>query len=401
MENQKLKIVFVCGWYSSPFGYMANYLPRALAQKGCDVHIVTSTSQKFSTSADYKNTYETFLGPPYTDEGVYQENGVTIHRLPVTFFKTEVLPKKVFKTLRKIKPDVVHIFDIGSLLTFKLAVFSLFLKYKFINSNHIHYSVFPMFRSWKNMSWIKKTKWKLLHTLPGKFIYRQTYLSICPHEEGRELSILFFGFKRNKTLVKSLSVDTQVYHPISLRDKNELKMKYGFVENDFVLVYSGRFSEDKNPLVLAKAVEILNKNNSKIKGLFIGNGPQEDEIKSRESCVIHPFTNQETLSKLYAMSDVGVWPRQESTSMLDCLACGSPIIVNSTVEVKDRIEGNGLYFEIDNVNDLAIQIEKLYNSPELTKSFSEMGIKKIQDKYSWYKYADDYINLLNGNVNNQ
>ncbi|MBK8926138.1 MAG: glycosyltransferase family 4 protein [Crocinitomicaceae bacterium] len=251
------------------------------------------------------------------------------------------------------------------------------------------------------MSWIKKTKWKLLHTLPGKFIYRQTYLSICPHEEGRELSILFFGFKRNKTLVKSLSVDTQVYHPISLRDKNELKMKYGFVENDFVLVYSGRFSEDKNPLVLAKAVEILNKNNSKIKGLFIGNGPQEDEIKSRESCVIHPFTNQETLSKLYAMSDVGVWPRQESTSMLDCLACGSPIIVNSTVEVKDRIEGNGLYFEIDNVNDLAIQIEKLYNSPELTKSFSEMGIKKIQDKYSWYKYADDYINLLNGNVNNQ
>lgn len=393
MEN-KIKIVFVCGWYSSPFGYISNNLPKALAQKGCDVHIVTSTSQQYSNTPDYEKTYRSFLGPPYTNPGIYSEFGVTIHRLPVAFFKTEVLPKGVFQKLKSLKPDVVHIFDVGSLLTFKLAFFRLFLRYKLINSNHIHYSVFPMHAQWKNLSFWRKMKWKLLHVFPGKFIYSQTFLSINPHDEGKTLSKLYFGFGENKSIVKSLAVDTNLYKPIDTIERNQERLKLGFDKEDFVAVYSGRFSEDKNPLILAKAIHLLQSKYPNIKGLFVGNGVQENQILSLKGCICHPFTDQNTLVKLYGISDVGVWPRQESTSMLDCLSCGVPIIVNDTVELKERVEGNGLYFKFDDAQNLAEQIENLYLNSELRAQFSNFGRNKVISHFSWEKYAGEYIELI-------
>ena len=117
-----------------------------------------------------------------------------------------------------------------------------------------------------------------------------------------------------------------------------------------------------------------------------------------DGCFCHAFTDQNRLVQLYGLSDLGVWPRQESTSMLDCLSCGVPIIVNDTVELTERIDGNGLYFRMDDFQHLADQIERLVLDPALRKEFAVVGREKILAEFSWSKYASEYLKLIESPV---
>ena len=394
MKDKKLKIVFVCGWYSSPFGYIHNNLPRALARLGHEIHIVTSNSQQYSNTPDYESTYAKFLGPKYTALGVSNEHGVTIHRLPISNFKTEIYPKHLYSKLKELKPDIVHIFDIGAMVTFKLSLYKMRLGYRFINSNHILQSVFPMAQNWETKGFLSKLKWNLFHKIPGRFIYSNTDLTIYPTIDAKELAVNFFGFRDKKNIIKSLAVDTELFKPLDKTKQNALKIETGFDVNDFICIYTGRFSEDKNPLQLAIAIQNLRMSYPKIKGLFVGEGVQMEQIKSIDGCVVRPFANQTELVEYYNVGSVGVWPKQESTSMLDCLACGTPIIVNNTVKAVERVDGNGEMFELNSVSSLANLIQKFYLNKKLVDLYGQTGMKKVVSMYSWNKYAEDYIQLI-------
>ncbi|MBK8926564.1 MAG: glycosyltransferase family 4 protein [Crocinitomicaceae bacterium] len=394
MMNDKPKIVFVYGWYSSPFGYIHNNLPKALAQKGCDVHIITSTSQQYSNSADYDTTYAAFLGPRFTEAGTTIENGVKIHRLPMANFKTEIYPKGIYKKLKELKPDIVHLSDLSAVITFKVAVITCFFKFKFITSSHILRSVFPLYSKWNKLNFLAKLKWNLLHKIPGRFVYAMTDLTTYPTTDAKDIALKFFGFKNKKNILKSLAVDTSLFSPKSGEQIDALKTKYGFHHDDFICLYTGRFSEDKNPHILALAIQKLRTDYPQIKGFFIGDGVQNEKIKSIDGCSIHGFVAQEELSNLYNLASLGVWPRQESTSMLDCLACRTAIIVNDTVIAKERVDGNGEIFAFDSVESLANKIEKLFLDKNLLDLYGKAGHDKIVKNHSWDKYAEEYLEQI-------
>ncbi|MCB9225114.1 MAG: glycosyltransferase family 4 protein [Crocinitomicaceae bacterium] len=394
-EGQKKRIVFVCGWYSDQFGYIHNNLPKALAKAGADVHILTSNSNQYSTDPNYEETYQSFLGEKYVEAGTYVKDGVTIHRLPYKQFRDEVHFKFLKKNLKELRPYSVHIFDVGSYLTFKLAFYKLFLGYKFITSNHILLSVFPLAKNWKTVRFFKRFKWNLLHKFPGRFVYKRSDLIIYPTVDAKEVAVGFFGFKDKKSVQMSLAVDTDVFCAKSNEENEGFKNEFGFEKDDFICTYTGRFSEDKNPLVLAKAITLLQKDYPKIKGLFVGSGVQQDRILSETGCSVHPFVNQEKLTGVYSMSGLGVWPRQESTSMLDCIACGTPIILNDTIKAVERVDGNGYLYKMDDHKDLAEKILSLYQNPSKMEEFSQEGRKKVTEQFSWKKYATDYLAILN------
>ncbi len=69
------------------------------------------------------------------------------------------------------------------------------------------------------------------------------------------------------------------------------------------------------------------------------------------------------LNKYYQCADIGVWPTQESTSALDAGSTGIPVIMNNTVKANNMYEGNGLTYELNNLDSLVEQILKLYSGP--------------------------------------
>ena len=142
-----------------------------------------------------------------------------------------------------------------------------------------------------------------------------------------------------------------------------------------------------------KAINYLHeKKYFNFKGLFVGNGNAEleNKIKSSKGCFLIPFVNSIELPSLYQMADIGIWPKQESTSQLDALACGLPIIISNNVEDHFRTENCGkTYIENDYV-DLANQILSLTNKSVRIK-LGNNGNKKINDYYSWDILAENKI----------
>ena len=78
-----MKIVFVSRWYSEKMGYIENCLPRALAELGHEVHVVTSTAQVYFNHRFYEKSYQNYLGDRIQPAGTsHTEGGVVLHRLP-------------------------------------------------------------------------------------------------------------------------------------------------------------------------------------------------------------------------------------------------------------------------------------------------------------------------------
>ena len=138
---------------------------------------------------------------------------------------------------------------------------------------------------------------------------------------------------------------------------------------------------------MTKLEELVNKGEP-FKAFFMGNGPQIDEIKTKNGCIVHDFVPYHELPKYYALADIGVWPRQESTSMLDAASCGVPIVISQNVQAKERVEGNGLTYEENNVQDLSNVLLKLKDA-SLRKSLGDFGKMKIENEFSWVKIAKE------------
>ena len=88
----------------------------------------------------------------------------------------------------------------------------------------------------------------------------------------------------------------------------------------------------------------------------------------------------------YGAADIGVWPRQESTSQLDAAACGLPIIVSDHIRVMERVDGSGLTYREGDAEDLARQLASLASS-ELRLRLGEYGSRKMRDRFSWIEIA--------------
>ncbi|MBN4073026.1 glycosyltransferase family 4 protein, partial [Crocinitomix catalasitica] len=144
--------------------------------------------------------------------------------------------------------------------------------------------------------------------------------------------------------------------------------------------------------------DILAPDHPEIKGFFIGNGIQEKEIESLRNCQVHPFVQFSELPKFYQMADIGVWPKQESTSMLDGMASGLPIIIADTVLAIERVEGNGKMYKEDDPTDLSEKILEILESPDGYREMSNLGVEKIKSNFSWdliaLKRENDYKKAL-------
>ncbi|MBK9593255.1 MAG: glycosyltransferase family 4 protein [Crocinitomicaceae bacterium] len=382
-----MKIVFVCQVFSEKMGYITNCLPKALAKRGHEVHVIAPNLQAYFNDPDYESTYREFLGPPVTELREKVIDGFILHRLPHAMYKTEPYYKKgLHKKLREIKPDVVQVFHVDSIICWQVCLSKIILGFKMYGANHVLRSVFPLEKNWNKLSLLNRFGWSVKHKIGGGFLGLFVKKYFYATKDAEEIATRWFGASRKKSIIEPFGVDIDIFKPDHL-SKNRLKVEAGFHASDKICIYTGRFSEGKSPILLAKAVDYLAEEHPHIKALFIGNGIQEDEIRSMKNCFIKNFVQMTDLPRYYQLADVGVWPRQESISMLDAMASGLPLIINHTVTVIERVEGNGLLYELDDYYDLSKKILQIFSSDDDYLKMSTCGINKIYNQYSWEKVA--------------
>jgi glycosyltransferase involved in cell wall biosynthesis len=389
-----MRIAFISNWFAEEMGYAVNFLPRAIAALGHEVHFVTSNVQPYFNSPIYEETYESFVGPKVTACGIKEIDGYALHRLPYGQWRGRLYIKGLLKEIRTLRPQIVQSFAILSLATRQVALAKLALRYKLFLQSHVHASVFSSSkrgtRVWERLFWLGYA------SMLGRLASCLSEKCYAISTDAAEIAVGFFGVEAHKVNICPLGVDTDLFRPASDEASRmariKLRQKLGFSESDVVCIYTGRFSEDKNPLCMAQAVGSLVKQGEPFRGLFVGEGVQTDvtAIRSCPGCVVHPFVPARELPPFYWAADIGVWPKQESTSQLDAVACGLPIILSNHVHVRERIDGNGLTYEEDDAFDLSHQIRKL-GDPNLRKRMGDAGSARIREKFSWNAIASQRV----------
>jgi glycosyltransferase involved in cell wall biosynthesis len=230
--------------------------------------------------------------------------------------------------------------------------------------------------------------------MKGLFVSRFSTLCYPATTDAKDIAVRFLGVPEEKAKICFLGVDTDMFFPATeenhLNERKELRKQFGFSEQDIVCIYTGRFAEGKHPLCLAKAIHEMSKRGEHYKAIFLGEGPEESEIRNCNHCVVLPFAKFEALPPFYRMADIGVWPRQESTSVLDATACGLPVIISNKVQATERKEGNGITYIENDVDDMIRALLTLKEA-DVRKKLGRLGINKIMTKLSWKSIAEQRI----------
>ncbi|MDZ4716525.1 MAG: glycosyltransferase family 4 protein [Cytophagales bacterium] len=387
-----MKIVLVTNWYSENMGYSENILPKTLAHLGHDVHVISSTAQVYYHVGFYKQTYEPYLGPPIVEPGTKRVENYVLHRLP--FHDTAgIVIQGLVEKVSEINPDIVQTFDID-FNVFLLARAQKQIGFQLFTEIHLHASVFP---NYKNRSLAKRFKWywKLGRYL--SIINSHTVLCYPIAEDCADIARVIYHVPDEKIKVQSLGTDTQLFSPcrtaLDFAERDKVRASLGFSSQDIVCIYTGRITKDKGPAILARAIDRLHKKGEhRFKALFVGIGEEAEmeSIRSIQGCVLRDFVRTVELPGFYRAADIAVWPLQESTSQLDAIACGLPLIVNDSVTVRERVKGNGLFYKIGDADDLAAQLERM-KEDAVRREMASSGVNNAVENFSWIKLARERI----------
>ena len=396
-----MRIAIISDWFSERMGYAENCLPKALASLGHDVHLITTDAQVYFDSPDYAATYESFIGLPVVPTGVKTLDGYTLHRLPHNYWRGRLRIGGLYGKLKAIRPDVVQAFEICNMSTLEAALAQPRLRYKLFLESHVHASVFGA--DWRVASWKRRLRRAAYRDTVGAFVSGRAEKCYPISEDAAEIAVGLYGTAQSKVEVCSLGVDTDLFRPPEspeeIVSRRELRAQLGFADEDVVCIYTGRFSPSKSPQVLADAVALLVAAGDRFRGVFVGGGTEAEAAALHNSggCQVVPFMPARDLPPYYWAADIGVWPRQESTSQLDAAAAGLPIILSDRITVLERVTGNGLTYREGDPADLAERIKSL-GPAAARRQLGTAGSRKMRARFSWLQIAEkraaDYARSL-------
>jgi glycosyltransferase involved in cell wall biosynthesis len=399
-----VRIAVLTEAFSKRMGYAAMALPKHLARLGADVHVFTSGLPPYHSISGFASTYGGFSGAEHLSPGTEAYDGYTLHVLPFERQLGYVRLLGLRDRLHALQPDVVQTFTVLGWVALDAAIAQVRDGFALFTGNHTTASVFPPAQPGARTSVAGRLKNGLTRTVPGALVSSRSERCYGATVDCADVAVRFFGVPQRKIAVAPLGVDTDIFAPATSPAAEAARLRhraqYGAADGDIVCVYTGRLTEDKNPLLLARAVAGLRGAGLPFRGHFVGDGPQAEAIAATPGAVVHPFVHFTELAGWYRAADIGVWPTQESTSMLDAAACGLPLVVNDTIRAVERIRGNGVTYRLSDEADLMRVLRDLM-SPERRAALGAAGARRIREEFSWHSLAtrrlEDYERVLTRN----
>ncbi len=386
-----MRIVVIFETFSKNMGYMGNMLPKYLARLGLDVHAVAMDLPHNYYLKDFKQTYGDFRSSTALAPGTVEKyDGYTLHILPHKRLLGYMRMLDPWGKLRSIRPDIVQSLPAIGWIPLDAALAQPFLGYKLFTGSHTTASTFPLAKRKASIWDREQLKCFVSRTVPGRLVSLATQKCYAPTKDCAEIAWRFFGVQEHKVEVMHLGVDTDFFFPVisdaTVQERMALRQRLGFGENDVVCIYTGKLTEEKNALILAKAIAQLRSMGEPFCGLFIGDGVQKKLIQTYSSSTVLDFMPFSELAPYYRAADIGVWPTNESTSMLDAAACGIPIIVSDGIVYREHVDGNGLVYKMNNLDDLVRALLDLRDL-EQRKRLGSFGAEKMLMEFSWDSVA--------------
>jgi N-acetyl-alpha-D-glucosaminyl L-malate synthase BshA len=191
-------------------------------------------------------------------------------------------------------------------------------------------------------------------------------------------------------------VDERVYYR---RDESNLKCEYGINSDEKVIIHVSNFRAVKRIGDIIRTFSLINEK-VKSKLLLVGDGPEyrnaKKLVKDLGLCSKVLFLGkQEKIEELYSISDLKLLMSQKESFglvLLEAMACGLPCIGTNIGGIPEVIEDgvNGYLCELGDYVNAAKSAIKLLTNDNLHQKFSENAQKVILNKFSSESIVSQY-----------
>jgi len=264
----------------------------------------------------------------------------------------------------------------------------------------------------------KTHKWQsLLFDCTEMALHRISSFTVTINESDKQ-ELLRKGFAEPHKILNmgcgSVGVDLERFNPYRYERDMIKKMKTTFDmrENDFVVTFIGRLTEDKGISEYIEVIEALSGKNDAIKGLVVGDVLEDEhEAVSRttlEAMLVEKgIRNKVTLTghrddvpDLMAITDVVVLPsKREGFGMVlaEAAAMEKPVVAYRCRGVEEAvIEGKtGFIIEPGDINGFAAAIQYLFSNKNRAREIGLAARTEAETRFDQTKVVERYLKVFN------
>lgn len=349
---KKIVHIMISAFYIEGAGYQENLLPRAHKRMGMDVTIITSQFCFNSKNKVGSRPAGTYINDDGIKVIVLEDN----KRLPfISPFQNKC--KNVRKTLIEEVPDLIFMHNIEYMDSREVAHYASQMKIPLFCDNHSDFYNTPskgilnlLLRHLLRIplaKYISKRSKIMWGTTPWRVQYLQQYYKI----------------PASKTDFLVMGADESLIHwNQRLQIRNNIRKKYGFQDDDFLIISGGKINKEKNIHILAKAVFEMNKSNVKL--LIFGDADEyvrkeldrcaDDHVKSIG------WINSNDVYDLFLASDLGFFPGTHSVLWEQVVACGLPAVFKYWEGMQHvNVNGNAILLKEISIESIECTIANL------------------------------------------
>jgi len=202
-------------------------------------------------------------------------------------------------------------------------------------------------------------------------------------------------------------VDLTLFSPDDIQ--SNFRKDNNFQEDDILLYYAGimGFAQGLD-VILNGAKKVVD---SRVKIIMLGEGPEKERLVKKkneeniDNVIFLSALSKNEMPAFVAAMDVSIVPLRKldlfkgaiPSKIFENLAMKKPILLGVEGEAYDlfiRDGEAGLFFEPENVEQLAISINKLVTNPELIKTLGENGRRYVSNNFDRNMLANNFSEKL-------
>lgn len=275
--------------------------------------------------------------------------------------------------MNEFKPDLIHV-SAPTPISIYGQNYAFRHKLPSVAGYHTHFvDYFPYY----GLGWAAKSGWGYM-----KWFHNRSLLTFAP-TPGAVSELIAKGIKGVQLWPRG--IDRHKFSPS--HRSNNWRHIHG-IRKEPLFLFVGRLVAEKNLGELVEAAQILRQKGYQFKLGFAGEGPYGKILKEKlPNDLFFDFIKGEELSKVYASSDLFVFPSTTETFgnvVLEAFASGLPVVGAKKGGSADLIQHqkNGLLAAPFDGMDLARQIEWILNNPQKTKSLRLKALETAEH-YNW------------------
>lgn len=234
--------------------------------------------------------------------------------------------------------------------------------------------------------------------------FARTYSKVCcntveqvivPTQKTKELLMTYSVHK--EISVVPTGIDLSKFDPDNYNNEDvaALKEKYGLYDEDKIMLYIGRVSQEKNIEEIIQAMPRYMQERKNVKFVIVGNGPALERLESlvtqlglEDRFVFTGAQPWDTIGLYYRLGDVFVSASKSETqglTYIEAMASGLPVVAREDKCLEDILEQGHNGYEFVDTQGLYYGLDQVLFLDKDT-DYGRNAIQKVK-KYSTQEFA--------------